>query len=115
MIVGTKGLDNGCGCCHSTAESCGAGTTFQRGNSSLQHLSIRIAVAAVHVPMRIRSLSVPLERGGKVNWCSDCSGRRIDSVAGVNCQGFDFHRMQCNCGAEFVKAQCAAHACGSWT
>src|SRR5215468_11230277 len=72
-------------------EGRGRFAAFEDCHTALQRLPIRIVVARVHEPARVRALDVAFERGGKINGGGDCPGCRIYRVPRVNGYGFDFH------------------------
>ena len=73
------------------AERRGCFAAFDRTDTALQRLAIRIVVARVHEPARVTSFHVALKCGGEMNGRGDGSGRRIDCVSGMHGQGFNFH------------------------
>src|SRR6266700_5869635 len=91
MISRRERLKESHGCGRATAKSRGGLAAFEYADAVFQRFAVRIVVARVHKPARIRALGVSLESRGKINRRRNCPGCRINGVPGVDGESFNFH------------------------
>jgi len=84
MVARRKRLKDRHGRCCSGGE-CGSGrAALKSADAAFQSVAVGIIVARVHEAARVRAFDVTLERRGKINRGSNCSGGRINGMSGVN-------------------------------
>src|SRR5438132_1445286 len=91
VISGAQRLKDGRGRACAGGECGGGHAALERADAAFQGVAVGIIVTRVHETARIRPFDVALERGGKINWGSNCSGGRINGMSGVNGESFNFH------------------------